>query len=192
MGRLKARRRRIGKRYKGQHMLTDLTQWQWTAIQSVLVSSLSPRLLRKIAASPWSLRDYANALAYISFYRCRWESMPNVFPSVAAVYRFNRTLGDKRLFPVLRKLLGGDVPFGLEVHHKDVSTKKDRRADRRCCGPCPRCGAQGMQCYKTRRQGSRVVRYYGCKACGHKRVWLSVPGGKGWQGTFPSMPTVCG
>lgn len=178
-----------------QRQLTDLSDCQWMLIHIVLLSSLGLRYLLAVQRSPWSLRDYADALAYISRYKCRWNKMPREFPPVSAVYQFNRHLRNKRLFPLLRKILGNNMPFGLESHYKSVNKLlndvRDTPGRPRTCDICPKCGKNAMRCYKTRRQGSRTVRYYQCEICSHKRMWMSEPDQKGWNGTFPPSATVC-
>ncbi len=182
---------------------TDLNNAQWEAVRPVLLASLAPHFLsslgegapgeKKRENAVWTLRDYADALAYISRHHCRWKSIPDEFPPTASVYRFNRMLRERRLFRVIRGVLGESIPFGLEAHYqsagKALEWYRDHREDARKCGACPRCAENSMICYKTRKQGSRIVRYYRCEACGHKRVWLELPQGKGWQGLAPALPS---
>lgn len=177
-----------------QQGFTGLNSTQWEMVRPVLQASLTSRFLSSLEKSEWTLRDYTNALAYISCYRCRWNSIPEEFPPTASVYHFNRMLRQRKLFRVIRALLGEGTPFGLEAGYKSGGRRDewyhDHRADSRKCDACPNCAENSMICYKTRKQGSRIVRYYRCEACGHKRVWLDMPQGKGWQGLVPVPP--CG
>lgn len=173
---------------KVQRYFTDLTDAQWHRVRPILQEVLSVRYQRSLGKSPWPLREYVNALAWISLYRTRWNALPREFPPVDAVYRFHRYLRDCRALRRIRAVLPPDTPFGLERGYRrnfdpaNVVPVRDRRADLRKCDACPRCHNNTMICYKTRKQGSRVVRYYRCKNCGHRRVWLDLPQGKGWQG----------
>ena len=176
-----------------QRHFTDFTDEQWAKVCPVLLASLTRRYLRMVERSGWTLRDFVNGLSYVSRYRCRWKRIPREFPPVKAVYRFNLILRKYRLLRRLRVLLGEDMPFGLEAFYKRGGEHgeygHDRRMDLRKCDICPRCGQNAMVCYGTRRQGSRIVRYYRCGSCGHRRVWLDVPQkGMGWMGNL----NVCG
>ncbi|WP_304736857.1 transposase [uncultured Desulfovibrio sp.] len=177
-----------------QRHFTDLTNEQWAKVCPVLLNSLTRRYLRMIERSGWTVRDFANGLAYISRYRCRWKRIPREFPSVKDIYQFNLILRKYRLLRKLHGMMGDDMPFGLEAFYKRSRRRHgeyahDRRINLRKCDICPRCGENAMVCYGTRWQGSRIVRYYHCDACGHKRVWLDVPQkGMGWMGN----PNVCG
>lgn len=177
-----------------QWRFTDLSAAQWESVRSVLMEALSKRYLTGISRSGWSLRDYADALAYISRYHCRWRRLPSDFPPPCVVYRFNCILRKHRLLRVLRARLGENMPFGLEVHYRGTKKRRDwnrdHRADSRKCDVCPRCGADAMNCYRTSRQESRIVRYYRCKVCKHKRVWLDALQAKGWLGMLFVPP--CG
>lgn len=177
-----------------QRHFTDLTDEQWAKIRPILLSALTRRYLRRVERSIWTLRDYADGLAYISRYRCKWRRIPREFPPAREVYQFNVFLRRRRLLPVLRKMLGEDVPFGLEAHYKTKARRgeyqHDRRIDLRKCDVCPRCGKNSMSCYGTKKQGSRIVRYYQCSSCRHKRVWVDVPQGCGWQGGLTEYASI--
>lgn len=162
-----------------QPRLTDLACEQWEAIQPIIRSAFPPRFGKKTRKKPWTLRDYTNALAYLSVYP-KWRSvrMPVSLPPVELIYRFNNRLRERGVLEKIRHILGPGVPFGMDKRSRSLDVHHEKRK----CGVCPSCGNNSMRCYKTRRQGSRVARWYRCKECGYRRLWMDAPGEVGWGG----------
>lgn len=48
---------------------------------------------------------------------------------------------------------------------------------------CPKCGADALRCYRTKRQGTMTARYYVCASCGHHGVFIRGASRDWWKNT---------